>query len=154
MLSESEDGFGGKRVELVAAVREIAKVCASTALVFTSHVVLLKAIDISGNDFLKKKWISDLTKFKSLRAFAVHEPDCGSNAGAISTVAVKDGRDYVVNGSKFFITSGEEANAYLVLVKTESEKGLNGMSTLLIEKNNPGLSFGQAEKKISEDHTS
>ena len=154
VLSESEDGFGGKRVELVAAVREIAKVCASTALVFTSHVVLLKAIDISGNDFLKKKWISDLTKCKSLGAFAVHEPDCGSNAGAISTVAVKDGRDYVVNGSKFFITSGEEANAYLVLVKTESGKGLNGMSTLLIEKNNPGLSFGQAEKKMGLKSTS
>ncbi len=91
---------------------------------------------------------------QSLGAFAVHEPDSGSNAGAITTKAIKDGDSYVVNGSKFFITSGGEADVYLVLVRTDPEKGPQGMSTLLIEKGTPGLSFGQSEDKMGLRSTS
>ncbi|MCP4671827.1 MAG: hypothetical protein GY857_11040, partial [Desulfobacula sp.] len=100
VLSEQEGGIGGGRALFASVVQEIAKACASTALIFTSHVVLTKAIEVAGNDSLKKKWLSDLSKCKALGAVAVHEPDSGSNAGAISTQAIKDGNSYIVNGSK------------------------------------------------------
>ena len=154
VFSEKEGGLGEGRAIFTSVVQELAKACASTALIYISHVVLAKAIEISGNDGLKKKWLPDLSKCKALGAVAVHEPDAGSNAGAISTQAIKDGGSYIVNGSKFFITSGGEANAYLTLVRTDPEKGLNGMSTLLVEKGTPGLSFGQAEEKMGLRSTS
>lgn len=154
VLSENEGGLGEGRVLFASVVQELAKACASTALIFTSHVVLAKAIEVSGNDFLKKKWLPDLSKCKSLGAVAVHEQNAGSNAGAISTQAIKDGEEYIVNGSKFFVTSGGEASAYLTLVRTDPEKGPNGMSTLLIEKDTPGLSFGRTEKKMGLRSTS
>ncbi len=148
ILSEKEDGIEEGRVCFVSVVQELAKACASTALIFTSHVVFTKTIEVAGNDSLKKKWLPDLSKCRALGAIAIHEQDCGSNAGAISTQAVKDGDSYILNGSKIFITSGGEANAYMVLVRTEPEKGPQGMSTLLIEKDTPGLLFGQVEEKM------
>ncbi|MBA4368079.1 MAG: acyl-CoA dehydrogenase [Desulfobacterium sp.] len=148
VLSEKKDGIGEGRVSFASVVQEIAKACASTALIFTSHVVFTKAIEVAGNDYLKRKWLPDLSRCKTLGAVAVHEQDSGSNAGAISTKARKDGNSYIVNGSKFFITSGGEANVYLVLVRTDPEKGTQGMSTLLIEKDTPGLSFGRPEEKM------
>lgn len=91
---------------------------------------------------------------RSLGAFAVHEPGSGSNAGAITTRAVRDGDFYTVNGSKFFIASGGEADVYLVLVRTDPEKGPQGMSTLLIQKDTAGLSFGKPEDKMGLRSTS
>ncbi len=154
VISETEECPGEGRVCFTSVVQELAKACASTALIYTSHIVLAKAIEAAGNDDLKKKWLPDISKCRTLGAFAVHEPESGSNAGAISTTAIKDGGDYVVNGSKFFITSAGEADAYLVLVRTDPEKGPRGMSTLLIEKDTPGLSFGRAEEKMGLRSTS
>ncbi len=154
VLSEKEKGLGGGRVEFVSIIQEIAKACASTALVFTSHMVLVKAIEVAANGDLKNRWLADLSTCKSLGAWAVHESECGSNAGAISTEAVKNENTYIVNGSKFFITSGQEADAYLVLVRTDPEKGPKGMTTLLVEKDTPGLSFGRAEEKMGLKSTS
>ena len=154
VLSEKEGGTGQGRIAFAEVVQELAKACASTALVFTSHVVLAKAIEVAGNGHLKGRWLPELSRCSALGAFAVHEPDAGSNAGAISTKATKDGNSYIVNGSKFFITSGSEANAYLVLVRADPEKGPQGMSTLLIEKDTPGLSFGRSEEKMGLKSTS
>lgn len=154
VMSENEGGAGEGRVCFASVVQELAKACASTALIYTSHVVLAKAIDVAGNDHLKKRWLPKLSRCEVLGAFAVHEPDSGSNAGAISTTAIKDGDSYCLNGSKFFITSGGEADAYLVLVRTDPEMGPKGMSTLLVEKDTPGLSFGRAEEKMGLRSTS
>src|SRR3990170_7066961 len=95
-----------------------------------------------------------MLNWRGLGAFAVHEPDSGSNSGAITTIAKKDVDGYVVNGSKFFITSAGEADLYLVLARTDPEKGPQGMSTLLIEKDTPGLSFGRSEDKMGLRSTS
>jgi len=135
-------------------VKEIAKACASTALVYVSHSIVEKAIEYAGSEAIKKKWPPETLKKRGLGAFAVHEPGCGSNAGAITTRAKKDGDVYIVNGSKFFITSAGEADSYMVLVRTDPEKGPQGISTLLIEKETPGLSFGQPENKMGLTSTS
>ncbi|NIS68028.1 MAG: acyl-CoA dehydrogenase [Proteobacteria bacterium] len=154
VVSEDHGGFGGGRVCFASVVEEVSKECASTALVYVSHSIVGKAIEVAANEATKKQWLPEILKGRSLGAFAVHEPDCGSNAGAITTRARKDGDHYIVNGSKFFITSAGEANLYLVLVRTDPEKGSQGMSTFLIEKDIPGLSFGQPEDKMGLTSTS
>lgn len=153
-ISEKEEDFEFDRVCFATVVKEIAKACASTALVYVSHTIVAKAIEYGGSEAVKKKWPSEMLKKRILGAFAVHEPDCGSNAGAIATRAKKDGDVYVVNGSKFFITSAGEADIYLVLVRTDPERGPQGISTLLIEKDTPGLSFGLPENKMGLTSTS
>jgi acyl-CoA dehydrogenase len=105
-----------------AAVSEIAKACASTALVYVSHSVAAKAIELAGSEDLKAAWLPEMTRGRALGAFAVHEPDSGSNAGAITTRAAKDGDRYILNGTKFFITSAGEADVYLVLVRTSPKR--------------------------------
>lgn len=154
ITAEDQEGMGYGRVCFASVVKEIAKACASTALVYASHSIVAKAIEYGGSETTKKKFLSEMLKGRGLGAFAVHEPDSGSNSGAITTRAKKDGDIYLVNGSKFFITSAGEADLYLVLVRTDPEKGPQGMSTLLIEKDTPGLSFGLPEDKMGLRSTS
>ncbi len=154
VVSRDHGGFGGGRVCFASVVEEISKACASTALILVSNAIVTKAIEIAGGETAAKKWLPEMLKGQSLGAIAVSEPDCGSNSGAITTRARKDGDYYVVNGSKFFITSAGEANLYLVLVRTDPEKGPQGMSTILIEKDTPGFSFGQPEDKMGLTSTS
>jgi len=154
IIDEKGGGMGFSRVIFASVVKEIAKACASTALVYVSHSVVTKAMELAGSETIKRKILSETVKEKGLGAFAVHEPDSGSNSGAITTRAKKNGDHYIVNGSKFFITSAGEADFYLVLVRTDPDKGPQGMSTLLIEKDTPGLSFGRPEDKMGLRSTS
>jgi len=153
-VSRDHGGFDGGRACFAAVVKEISKACASTALIFISHAIAAKAIELAGGEAVVNKWLPEMSKGQALGAFAVHEPDCGSNAGAITTQARKDGDNYVVNGTKFFITSAGEADLYLVLVRTDPEEGPQGMSTILMEKDTPGLSFGRPEDKMGLTSTS
>lgn len=153
-ISGDDGGIGFGRACFALVVKEIAKACASTALIYVSHSIVAKAIELAGREAVKKKWLPEMLRGQSLGAFAVHEPDCGSNAGAITTRAKKDGDAYIVNGSKFFVTSAGEADIYLVLVRTDPKKGPQGISTLLVEKDHPGLSFGRPEDKMGLTSTS
>jgi butyryl-CoA dehydrogenase len=148
VISEEHGGIGGGRTTLASVVQELARACGSTSLIYTSHVIAEKAVEAGGSESLKKKWLPGMLRCETLGAFAVHEPNSGSNAGAITTRAIREGDSYVVNGSKFFVTSGGEADLYLVLVRTDPEKGPLGMSTLLVQKETPGLSFGRPEDKM------
>ena len=154
IIAEGEGGLGLGRNVFASVVAEIAKACASTALVHVSSAVVAKAVELASGDGLRKKWLPKIMEGRSLGAFAVHEPDSGSNAGAITTRAKKEGGSYIINGSKFFITSAGEADVYLVLVRTDPEKGAQGMSALLVEKDAPGLSFGRPEDKMGLTSTS
>ena len=154
ITDEKEGGMGYGRIAFASTVKEIAKACASTALIYVSHAIAAKAIEYGGSETTKKTFLSEMLEGRGLGAFAVHEPDSGSNSGAITTRAKKEGSSYIVNGSKFFITSAGEADLYLVLVRTDPEKGPQGMSTLLIEKDALGLSFGRMEDKMGLRSTS
>ncbi len=154
IIAGSHGGLDLGRCGFTSAVAELAKACASTALVYVSSAIVGKAIELAAGEALKKKWLPKIMEGGSLGAFAVHEPDSGSNAGAITTRATKEDGHYVVNGTKFFITSAGEADVYLVLVRTNPEKGPQGISTLLVEKDTPGLSFGRPEDKMGLTSTS
>jgi len=154
IISKAKDGFGLGRACFASVTEEVAKACASTALIYVSHSIVAKAIELAGSEAAKKKWLPEMLKGQCLGAFAVHEPDSGCNSGAITTRASREGDVYIVNGSKFFITSAGEANIYMVLVRTDPEKGPQVMSTLLIEKDTSGLSFDRPEDKMGLRSTS
>ncbi len=154
IISEDYGGFGIGRDGFASVVKEISKACASTALIYVSHAIVAKAVELFASDTIKEKWLSKMIKGETLGAFAIHESDSGSNAGAITTRALKEENHYIVKGSKFFITSAGEAGVYLVLAKIVTENGPGGMSTFLIEKDTSGLSFGETEDKMGLTSTS
>lgn len=154
VISEQSGGVGLRRPAFTLVAEEIGAACASTALVYVTHVIVEKAIELFANEAARKKWLPAMLKGQCLGALAVHEPESGSNSAAITTRAMKDGDAYIVNGSKFFITSAGEADIYLVLVRTNPDAGPQGMSMLLIEKDTPGLSFGNPEDKLGLRSTS
>jgi butyryl-CoA dehydrogenase len=148
VVAENNGGVSAPRTALASLATELGRACASTALVAVSHIIAEKAIETAASDLVKGQWLPKMMAGRYLGAFAVHESNSGSNAGAITTTARKNGDEYVVNGSKFLITSAGEAEVYLVLVRTDPEKGPQGMSTLLIEKDALGLSLGHPEDKM------
>ncbi|OFW59945.1 MAG: hypothetical protein A2133_05215 [Actinobacteria bacterium RBG_16_64_13] len=141
-------GAGLPRTGLAGLVTELGRACASTALVAVSHIIAEKAIETAATDFVRTKWLPKMVAGQTLGAFAVHESNSGSNSGAITTTARRDADGYIVTGSKMFITSAGEADVYLVLVRTDPQRGPQGMSALLIEKDVSGLSFGRPEDKM------
>ncbi|HBA85760.1 MAG TPA: acyl-CoA dehydrogenase [Verrucomicrobia bacterium] len=148
VVSEKYGGADASRTALALLATELGRACASTALVTVSHIIAEKAIETAATDFVRGKWLPKMMAGRALGAFAVHESNSGSNAGAITTTARCDGDEYIVNGSKFFITSAGEADVYLVLVRTDPDKNPQGTSALLVEKETQGLSFGRAEDKM------
>jgi alkylation response protein AidB-like acyl-CoA dehydrogenase len=91
VVSEDLGGFGVGRKFFASVIEEISTACASTALVLVSHAIVAKALELAADEAVAKRWLPEMVKGKSLGAFAVHEPDSGSNAGAITTRAIKDG---------------------------------------------------------------
>jgi alkylation response protein AidB-like acyl-CoA dehydrogenase len=148
------EGMGMNTLSFVLAVEEIAKACASTALSFVSHSICSHIILSFGNDEQKKKYLPAMAKGERLGAFCVHESNCGSNALALETRAVLEKNEYIVNGSKIFITNAQEAQVYAVLVRTDPSKGPQGISMLLIERDTNGFSFGKQEERMGLNGTS
>lgn len=148
VIPSEYEGIGMGTLSFVLAIEEIAKACASTALAIVSHSICSYIILCTGNDKQKKKYLPAMAKGDRLGAFCVHESSCGSNALALETKAVLEKDEYVVNGSKIFITNAQEAEIYAVLIRTDPSKGPQGISVILIEKNTEGFSFGKKEEKM------
>jgi butyryl-CoA dehydrogenase len=148
------EGMGMDTLSFIITIEEIAKACASTALAVVSHSICSYIILCAGNEKQKKKYLKNMVKGERLGAFCVHESNCGSNALALETRATLKGDNYIVNGSKIFITNAQEAEIYAVLVRTDPSKGPQGISMLLIEKGTEGFSFGKEEEKMGLNGTS
>jgi butyryl-CoA dehydrogenase len=142
------NGMGMDTLSFVLVIEEIAKACGSTALSVVSHSICSYIILCAGNEKQKKKYLPTMAKGERLGAFCVHESNCGSNALALETRAILKGKEYIVNGSKIFITNAQEAEIYAVLARTNPSKGAQGLSMLLIEKDIEGFSFGKKEEKM------
>ena len=142
-------GAGGQRLDLILAVEEIAAACASVALNLVDISAAGFVILAFGSDEQKKGYLPALTKGEKLIGLATTEPSGGANwPMTLRTRAVADGDQYVVNGSKCFISMAGEADAFIVLVRTDPSKGMDGLSALIIEKGTPGFSFGTLEDKF------
>lgn len=143
-------GTGGGSIEEVIAVSEFAKKCMSSSAILSIHLIAPHAIYKFGSDEQKKKYLPRLTSGGGLGAFALTEPNAGSDAGAAKTKAILDTEtnEYVINGTKCFISGGSRADVVLLFALTQPEKGLKGMSAIIVEKGTPGFSVGKIESKM------
>jgi cyclohexane-1-carbonyl-CoA dehydrogenase len=148
---EKYGGYGkGRAVALCIAVEEIAKYCASSALLLIIQAVGSFPIIHGGSNELKQKYLPQMSEGRKLVAYLVTEPTSGSDIASIQTTAVKDGNEFILNGSKCFATSGGVAGIYSVLAKTSEGKGKGNSSFFLVERDTPGLSIGRTERKLGQ----
>lgn len=142
-------GTGGERLSYSLALEEIAAASASVASCFTATVDVAFAILAFGSDEQRKKYLPTIAKGERFGALANTEPGGKANwMVTLQTKAVASGGEYIVNGSKCFITNAGEAEIYIVTVRTDPAKGPMGISTLIIERDTPGFSFGKLEDKL------
>ena len=142
-------GAGIDRVSYMIALEEISRVCGSTGIVIEAHNSLgVGHIFEKGTEEQRKKYLPKLTSGKAVAAWALSEPNAGSDAASIQTTAVLDGDEWVLNGNKQFITSGNIAEVVTVMAKTDKEKGAKGISAFIVEKDTPGFKAGQLEDKL------
>jgi butyryl-CoA dehydrogenase len=147
-IPEKYGGLGFGNLENCLAIEEISKYCIGISVSFAASGLGAYPILLYGNEEQKKKYLPLIASGKKIAAFGLTESGAGSDAAAISTTAVKDGNEYVINGVKQWITNGGEAEIYSVIVKTDKTKGPRGASAFIIEKDTPGFTFGKKEKKL------
>ena len=143
-------GAGGDVLSYAMCVEELAKVCGTTAVVVSAHTSLCCApIFENGTEEQKMKYLPDLLSGRKIGAFGLTEPGAGTDASGQQTIAVKnENGDYVLNGSKCFITNGNVASTFVVFAMTDKSKGNHGISAFIVESNFPGFSTGKHEKKM------
>lgn len=146
---EEYGGSGFDTVSFCLAIEEIARWDASLALTVASHTSLGSGhIALAGNHEQKKKYLTPLAKGEKLGAWCLTEPGSGSDASGMKTTAVKAGDDWIINGSKIFITQGSVGDTYVVLAKTDPSKGTKGISTFIVERSMDGVNPGEPMHKL------
>jgi butyryl-CoA dehydrogenase len=142
-------GSGADTVSYAVALEEIARACASHAVVMSvNNSLFCDPVLKFGTDAQRERFLAPYASGQRLGCFALTEPQAGSDATNQHTLALRDGESYVVNGRKVFVTNGREASAALVFCQTDREKGHRGISALLIEKGTPGFLVPKVEEKL------
>jgi alkylation response protein AidB-like acyl-CoA dehydrogenase len=148
-VPEKYDGAEMDMVSSVAALEEIAKGCASTATIVAVHNSAgILPILMFGTDAQKEKYVPSLATGSSIGAFALTEAGAGSDAAKVATTATQDGNEYVIHGSKCFISNGGAADTFVIFATKDRAKGVKGLSAFIIEKGTPGFSIGKHEPKM------
>jgi butyryl-CoA dehydrogenase len=146
---EEYGGAGMDYVSYCIAVEELSRVCASIGVTLSAHTSLAGwPIYKFGNEEQKQKFLRPMAEGTKMGAYGLTEPQSGSDAGGMKTTAKRDGDDWIINGSKIFITNGGEAEIYVVFAVTDQELGSKGTTAFIVEKGTPGFSFGKKEKKL------
>ena len=146
-VSEESGGIGLGRLEAALIMEAMAYGCPSTSAFISIHNMAAWMIDRFGSAPVKDKYLPSMVTMERIGSYCLTEPGSGSDAAALKTRAVKDGGDYVVTGSKAFISGGGENEIYVTMVRTGQE-GPKGISCLVIEKDMKGVSFGAQERKL------
>ncbi|HON11065.1 MAG TPA: acyl-CoA dehydrogenase family protein [Chitinispirillaceae bacterium] len=147
-IPQEYGGFGGGVFELCLAVEELSKVCGGISLAMAATALGTFPILLFGNEEQKQKYLPGIAAGKTIAAFGLTEANAGSDALGMKTTAVLDGDHYVLNGTKQWITNGENASVYTVMAKTNPTKGARGISAFIVEKGTPGFTFGKHEDKM------
>ncbi|MBU1261803.1 acyl-CoA dehydrogenase family protein [bacterium] len=147
-IPEKYGGFGGGTLELCLATEEFSKACGGVAVSYAATALGAYPIILYGTEEQKLRYLPDIASGKTLAAFAITEPEAGSDASSVKTQATKDGDFYVLNGTKQWITNGGEAGVYTVIATTNKDKGARGLACFIVEKGTPGFSFGKKEDKL------
>ena len=147
-IPEEYGGFGAGCFEIVLALEQFGRGCTGIATAFAASALGVYPILISGSPELKKKYLPDVASGKKRAAFALTEANAGSDASGIQTTAVLDGDEWVLNGTKQWITNAGEAQIYTVIALTDKTKGPRGATMFIVEDTDPGFSYGAKEKKL------
>lgn len=142
-------GAGGDVLSYIIAVEELSKVCATTGVILSAHTSLCASlINENGTPVQKEKYLRDLCTGNKIGAFGLTEPGAGTDAAGQQTTAVLDGDNYILNGSKIFITNGGVADTFIIFAMTDKSKGTKGISAFIVEKGFQGFSIGKKEDKL------
>ncbi|MCW5896272.1 MAG: acyl-CoA dehydrogenase [Bacteroidetes bacterium] len=149
MVPEEWGGAGLDSISYVIAMEEISRVDASCGVIMSvNNSLVCYGIDKYGTEDQKQRYLRDLASGKKLGAFALSEPEAGSDASNQRTVADRDGDYYILNGTKNWITNGSTCDLVLVMAATDKSKGPKGISTFIVDKGIPGFSVAKKEKKL------
>ncbi|MBQ6273521.1 MAG: acyl-CoA dehydrogenase [Oscillospiraceae bacterium] len=148
-IPEEYGGSGIDQLGYVLEIEELAKVCATTAIIVSAHTSLCCwPILKFGTEEQKQKYLVPLARGEKLGAFALTEPSAGTDASMQKSTAVLDGDAYVLNGSKIFITNAGAADVFIVFAMTDKEQGTRGISAFIVERDMPGFSMSKPENKM------
>ncbi len=149
MVQPEYGGAGLDTISYVLAMIEVSKVDASVGVIMSvNNSLVCFGLEEYGSDYLKEKYLIPLAKGEKLGAFALSEPEAGSDATKQKTTADRDGDCYVLNGIKNWITNGQSADYVLVMATTDKSKGHHGISTFILERGTPGFGYGKKEDKL------
>ena len=146
-VREQFGGSGLTRSDAVLVFEELAKADPTIAAYISIHNMVVWMIDSFGNDEQRAQWVPQLASMEALGSYCLTEPGAGSDAAALSTKAVRDGEDYVLNGVKQFISGAGSSSFYIVMART-ADTGNRGITAIVVPADTPGLSFGANEKKM------
>ena len=148
-IPEKYGGAGCDFLSYIITIEEISKACASTGVILAVHTsVGTFPILYFGTEEQKQKYVPKLASGEYIGAFALTEPNAGSDPAGMSTTAKLDGDHYIINGNKIFISNGGEAEVYVTFVTTDKSKGHKGITCLLVDRNTPGFAIGKTEEKM------
>ncbi len=147
-VPEEYDGQGADSVATCIVIEEVSRVCASSSLIPAVNKLGTMGLILNGSDDLKRQVLPAIAAGEAMASYALSEREAGSDAASMKTPARLDGNDWVINGSKCWITNGGESTWYTVMAVTDPEKGANGISAFMVHKDDPGFTVGPLEKKL------
>ena len=148
-FSKEFGGADGDTLSYIIAVEELSKVCGTTGVILSAHTSLCASLIAQfGNQVQKEKYLKDLATGKKIGAFGLTEPGAGTDAAGQQTTAKLEGDNYILNGSKIFITNGGYAETFIVFAMTDKSQGTRGISAFIVEKGFEGFSIGKKEEKL------
>jgi alkylation response protein AidB-like acyl-CoA dehydrogenase len=147
-IPEEYEGLGMGMFGMCLATEQISIVDGGTATAYAANGLGAIPIILFGSEEQKKKYLPPIGSGEKWAAFALTEPEAGSDAGNVQLKAKRDGDYYILNGNKIFISNAGEADIYVVIAATNPEKGIRGLSAIIVEKDTEGFSFGKEEDKI------
>lgn len=142
-------GGDGDTLAYILAVEQLSRFCATTGVFLSAHTSLCAApIFAYGTASQKQRYLPKLNSGEWLGAFGLTEPNAGTDAAGQQTIAIKKDDEYIINGSKIFITNAGYADVYIIFAMTDKSQGTRGISAFILEKDTPGFTVGKKEKKL------
>ncbi|GAA3242341.1 acyl-CoA dehydrogenase [Nonomuraea helvata] len=147
-IPEQYGGAGADALATVIVIEEVARACASSSLIPAVNKLGTVPLLLSASEDLKSRYLPAVASGEAMFSYALSEPEAGSDAASMKTKAVRDGDDYVLNGTKMWITNAGVSEYYTVMAVTDPSAGAKGISAFVVEKSDEGVSFGPKEKKL------
>jgi alkylation response protein AidB-like acyl-CoA dehydrogenase len=147
-IPEAYGGEGADALATVIVIEEVARVCGSSSLIPAVNKLGTVPVLLSGSEELKQRFLAPVARGEAMFSYCLSEAGAGSDAASMKTRAVREGDSWVLNGTKMWITNAGVSQYYTVMAVTEPDSGARGISAFVVEKSDPGVSFGPPEKKL------